>query len=339
MYDSATDERCRVRSMALADELGQVTHIFSDKTGTLTSNHMEFRRCIIGGVAYGCGETAISRALRKASGQAPLRVSHEPLPAFASCKAGVAEFINFQEEEGVPSLLRSVTQPDTHGCRARELMVVMAVNHTVLLEDGKDGRVDLCASSPDEQAFVAAAEYFGFEFIERMPEAGLVKVHDKHTGLHHTVEVLEVFPYESSRKRMSVIVRLPPRLVEVCGGGCDVRLYCKGADSVLLGLLAPGSAQSDDASMEALDALLGEWADAALRTLVWARRELPQFEQWNQRYKAAMGDPEEVRKLKAGEPNEILRLQAELECELELQGATAIEDKLQVTEEPFRAGV
>jgi magnesium-transporting ATPase (P-type) len=33
MYDPATDERCRVRSMALADELGQVSHIFSDKTG------------------------------------------------------------------------------------------------------------------------------------------------------------------------------------------------------------------------------------------------------------------------------------------------------------------
>ena len=108
-----------------------------------------------------------------------------------------------------------------------------------------------------------------------------------------------------------------------------MRLYCKGADSVLLELLAAGSPQSDDASMMALDAVLGEWADAALRTLVWARRELPTFEEWNTRYKAAMGDPEQVRKLKAGEPNEILTLQAELECNLELQGATAIEDKLQ----------
>ena len=36
-----------------------------------------------------------------------------------------------------------------------------------------------------------------------------------------------------------------------------------------------------------------------------------------------------MRKLKAGEPNEISRLQSEVECELELQGASAIEDKLQ----------
>ena len=68
-YDASQDEPCQVRQMSLLDELGQVSHIFSDKTGTLTSNHMEFRRCfIIGasgkGVAYGCGETAISQVAR-----------------------------------------------------------------------------------------------------------------------------------------------------------------------------------------------------------------------------------------------------------------------------------
>ena len=44
----------------------------------------------------------------------------------------------------------------------------------------------------------------------------------------------QAFPYESSRKRMSVIARLPPDLLAACGGGCPVRLYCKGADNVLL---------------------------------------------------------------------------------------------------------
>eukprot|EP00966_Prymnesium_polylepis_P011528 265415-Prymnesium_polylepis.2 len=40
MYDEEADEPALVRSMELIDELGQVSHIFSDKTGTLTSNHM-----------------------------------------------------------------------------------------------------------------------------------------------------------------------------------------------------------------------------------------------------------------------------------------------------------
>lgn len=45
----------------------QVEYIFSDKTGTLTRNLMEFFKCSIGGVAYGNGITEIERgnAIRK----------------------------------------------------------------------------------------------------------------------------------------------------------------------------------------------------------------------------------------------------------------------------------
>jgi phospholipid-transporting ATPase len=38
-----------VRAMDLNDELGQISHIFSDKTGTLTSNYMEFRKLTVNG--------------------------------------------------------------------------------------------------------------------------------------------------------------------------------------------------------------------------------------------------------------------------------------------------
>lgn len=38
----------QVRTMDLNDELGQITHIFSDKTGTFTLNYMEFRKvCVL----------------------------------------------------------------------------------------------------------------------------------------------------------------------------------------------------------------------------------------------------------------------------------------------------
>ena len=54
----------QVRTMSLLEELGQVSHVFSDKTGTLTSNCMEFRRLVCGGFTYGVGDTAISRSLK-----------------------------------------------------------------------------------------------------------------------------------------------------------------------------------------------------------------------------------------------------------------------------------
>lgn len=43
----------------------QITHIFSDKTGTLTQNVMDFRKCTIGGKEYGKGTTEIGQAALK----------------------------------------------------------------------------------------------------------------------------------------------------------------------------------------------------------------------------------------------------------------------------------
>jgi P-type E1-E2 ATPase len=39
--------------MALNDELGLISHVFTDKTGTLTQNMMTFVRCSVNGKFYG----------------------------------------------------------------------------------------------------------------------------------------------------------------------------------------------------------------------------------------------------------------------------------------------
>ncbi|KAJ2810643.1 phospholipid transporting ATPase, partial [Coemansia sp. 'formosensis'] len=53
MYYEPTDQRCMARNWNISDDLGQVSYIFSDKTGTLTRNVMNFRMCSINGTIYG----------------------------------------------------------------------------------------------------------------------------------------------------------------------------------------------------------------------------------------------------------------------------------------------
>ena len=58
-YDSKSKEKnltndfIKAQSSNLVEELGQIQHIFTDKTGTLTCNDMTFRKITIAGKHYG----------------------------------------------------------------------------------------------------------------------------------------------------------------------------------------------------------------------------------------------------------------------------------------------
>lgn len=91
-YDEENDEPMRVRSSTLNDDLGQVGYIFSDKTGTLTANLMQFRKCLVDGVSYGVGDSAIGRSVKnKQNSGVEVVVEKPPL------RKGIFRYSNFQD--------------------------------------------------------------------------------------------------------------------------------------------------------------------------------------------------------------------------------------------------
>ena len=64
MRDPVTRQWAKARNSNIIEDLGRVAYVFSDKTGTLTSNEMRLRGIAIKGKSYG------SPDFRCASGQA-----------------------------------------------------------------------------------------------------------------------------------------------------------------------------------------------------------------------------------------------------------------------------
>jgi phospholipid-transporting ATPase len=140
----------------------------------------------------------------------------------------------------------------------------------------------------------------------RKPKSVFVNVQ----GASLEYEILNVCEFNSTRKRMSTVVRGPDG---------KLRVYCKGADTVILERLAKHQPFTD-----ATLAHLEDYATEGLRTLAIASRELSEAEysQWAAIYAQAAAT--------INGRGDALDAAAELiEKDMMLLGATAIEDKLQ----------
>ncbi|KAG0241368.1 hypothetical protein B0O80DRAFT_485445 [Mortierella sp. GBAus27b] len=186
------------------------------------------------------------------------------------------------------------------------------------------------AESPDEAALVSAAKNVGFVFVSRgaapTQEEGSGKkgsggnsrqnVNVNFLGQDYTFEQLDVIKFNSTRKRMTVIVREPEEL------GGKILLLTKGADNVIFERL--GQDNDDQALRDQTEHDIETFSSMGLRTLTLAQRVLDQatYDAWSAKY-AEAGKALDDRAKKMDQVAE------EIEKDLTLIGATAIEDKLQ----------
>ncbi|NXQ32602.1 AT8B3 ATPase, partial [Alaudala cheleensis] len=289
MYYGAKDIPAEARSTSLNDQLGQIEYIFSDKTGTLTQNIMSFKKCCINGTIYGnlAGMTGscLPPGLSQGSGQRREQPGQQELLV---CDVTLLEAA---QRDNDPVL--------------REFLRLLALCHTVMVEDRGDQLV-YQAASPDEEALVLAARNLGYVFLARTQDTITIR----ELGRTRTYEVLAMLDFNSDRKRMSVLVRDPQG---------TIRLYTKGADTVILERLRRRGSH-ERLTERALD----RFAEETLRTLCVASREVSEaeFRAWSRRHR-------EATELLQERAQELDRLYEEMEQNLQLLGATAIEDKLQ----------
>ncbi|XP_022246740.1 probable phospholipid-transporting ATPase IF isoform X2 [Limulus polyphemus] len=193
------------------------------------------------------------------------------------------------------------------------LLVLALCNTVQTFKNGTLSDVDNCyddfdleyyASSPDEKALVEACRRFGVVL------QGVFKdtYHVTFKGKHRMFERLHILEFDFSRKCMSVIIRNEEG---------KIYLLCKGAESTVLSKCAFG--------LKGITLLhVNDYAMEGLRTLVVAYRELSEeeFQSFDMKYKMARTEM-------VAREEEVSRVIDEIEQNMTLLGATAVDDKLQ----------
>jgi phospholipid-translocating ATPase len=322
MYYAKLDYPCTPKSWNISDDVGQIEYIFSDKTGTLTQNLMEFKKATINGVPYGEAYTEAQAGMQRRQG---INVEVEGAKAreqIARDRARMLEGIRKMHNNPylwdedltfiAPDYIDDLRgESGMEQKRANEeFMIALALCHTVVTErtPGDPPKIEFKAQSPDEAALVATARDVGFTFVGREDDRLVLNV----LGQERRYQVLNTLEFNSSRKRMSAIIRMPDNRIV---------LFCKGADSMIYSRLIPNEQRQ-------LRADTGEhlemFAREGLRTLCIAQREVSEeeYQEWNRDYDIAANAIQ-------GREDKLEEVSDRIENHLWLIGGTAIEDRLQ----------
>eukprot|EP01125_Pyxidicula_operculata_P011070 TRINITY_DN3616_c0_g1_i1.p1 TRINITY_DN3616_c0_g1~~TRINITY_DN3616_c0_g1_i1.p1 ORF type:complete len:1085 (-),score=233.00 TRINITY_DN3616_c0_g1_i1:119-3373(-) len=193
---------------------------------------------------------------------------------------------------------------------AKDYLYTLALAHSCQTDKDKEtGELVYKSASPDEEALCEAARVNGFVFKGREGKYILTDI----LGKEEMFELLVEMEFTSDRRRMSVIVKTPKGKIMV---------YTKGADSVIADRLSSSSKTQERLKKTKGD--LATFSTQGLRTLLLGKKELSADE-----YKAFWKEYNKAANMIDGREKALDKVCSDLEKDLELIGATAIEDRLQ----------
>ena len=291
LFDFYIEKPSTCRESGLIEELGQIDFIFSDKTGTLTQNIMEFKKCFINGKVYGA-ESELNECNNE----------------------------KFSINGDMQAYKTLISKPKNEDERIeREILdmyfILLSTCHDVFPEKDKEN-IKYQGSSPDDIALVKGAQQLGYEFIEK--NFTNIKVFNRINEEMLEFEIHCIIPFDSERKRMSVILK-------------DIKknryiLFSKGSDSVMLEGLSSKNKPlitkfSYNEEQEEIEQILNKFSREGLRILTMGFKELSPklFTSFIKKYND----------LRKHNPNHLYELYNEIEKDLTFLGCSAIEDKLQ----------
>ncbi|XP_076350906.1 phospholipid-transporting ATPase IF-like isoform X2 [Tachypleus tridentatus] len=290
LYDKNSNEFAMCNSSDLNEELGQVQYLFTDKTGTLTENDMIFKHCSIDGIKYTEHDGMLCKVSNFLQGN--------PEPVFQYVGA-VENFLLVLALCNTVQTFKNGTLSDVENCH-----------------DHYD--LEYYALSPDEKALVEACRRFGVVLLGVFKDT----YHVSFKGKHRRFEQLHTLEFDFTRKCMSTIIRNEQG---------RIYLLCKGAESTVLSKCVCGLKETtllhvNDYAMHLLESpgRITIIPIEGLRTLVVAYRELSkeEFQSFDKKYKMARTEI-------VAREEEVSRVIDEIEQNMTLLGATAVDDKLQ----------
>jgi len=314
MYSHIRDKFCGVSSSSLNEELGMIQHIFTDKTGTLTCNKMEFKTCVIGETRYGDQKDIMTHGTRADS----MNTSRVHVRTFKSPHLNNDLFFPIGRQHAVApyEITSSSGVEETLRCQqdlTRHWMRCVALCHECLAENvGDDSeKIEYQSQSPDEITLVDIARAFGY--VYRGTYGGVIHLEVHEPGQEPKLlkfERLQLIEFNSDRKRNSVIIRDPEN--------GKIYHYMKGADNKMKERLGPRQPFQAKVYSE-----IGFFSNEGLRTLVQSFKIIPQreYDEWAARYREA----------EVAENKDVVmaQLAEEIEKNMYLLGCTGVEDSLQ----------